>query len=1352
MGGNVQDAILRLVIDSTQAKQGAESFNQSTQKTKTAAKEAAAAVDKMSASMKDVAKSAQSASTASEAVNKMRQNINNAARAHSLFGEAVKLQSHQLTNLSYQLQDVATQAAMGTSAFQVMAQQGPQIVMAMGGLKNALALLLTPLNIAAAAVAALGAGFAILAAQRESSERAFKQIESSLSLTGRAAELTRSQMRGLIEEAARLPDMSRDLATKAIAEFARMKNLSGAQIRDLTLLVNDYATATGQDVPSAAAAMARGLKDPAGMVLQLSEQFGGLTVQQYRAIEALQKSGKQADATKLAIEALKSTVADATKNSMTPFQEAMSSLGNAWEDLTSSFKDLTWVQYFLKGIGMGVSALSDFFKWLKGNKQESLNSDLDDAIAGKKAWQNRMDRMNSYGPGYGPNKYDLAQGDYWQKRIEAAQKARVDYANELQAKQIPGSSGAPGSAATGVNQVDVAAVSGLLDKYGGLSTQRKQIEQDISALNEAFKAGAINSDQYAAAVGRANSQLAALQEPVKLAQDALAREAEILSKPIGQRELYRAKIEATTQALLAGRSASEAAALGHIAEQRALLQMRTAAKDQLTELDNQIEATKNITAARSLDYKATLQQQAANEAYAASLKNPTVQVQELTNKLMELQKVRQQDAYAQDLQDRQQEVQLAQAEYNMIGKSAKQRSHDLTLMREKLKLEKQYPLLTQQERDALLDLTDQQIKLNAEAGKLNGIFDEARSSLEDAFTDALDGSTKSFKDFASNVGNIIKRMAAQIATQLIFTPIINGVMGGGTSGSTATASSLLSMLGTASSGGSVAGQSLSLLGSVANVSGLLGPLSGVGSSSLVNGIGAQLGFGNLFTSSGVSAGWTSASLGSVLGGAGLGFGAGNLLNTILGGNQTNGMYGSGAGAAAGAMIGSVVPVVGTVIGGLLGGLLGGGVGGLFGGKPSDKTQGGTLNLSTLEKTTNGLGGKKFSQENADYRDALLDAASTFAKMIQSTGATTSGTISVAIGSRDGLRVNGKNYGYNNEAVLAAVMNSVLDGAQNLSDTFKTISKTLGFKDMNELATAFDFGIFYDSLVKPAKAAATATDDLSKAYDEYIAKAQKYGLSVSAFTEGFAKQFDSNMLDAITAIEDPYSIAIKQFETEAQARLDYATKVGADIVQVEKYNALLRKEINVQYGKDTTEALKKNAEDLKKWLDNELTGANSSLTPMQQFTAAQKSFADAISTARAAGASADIGSVTSAADSVLSLGRTALGGATEDYASLETLTRSMVTELGKSLGLPGFATGGEFFVGGNGGTDSQLVAFRATPGERVKVSNGGGGDMAGFRMLALTMQKEMGDLKQEMQTINRNLKSSQTTNLLIRKDA
>jgi len=68
--------------------------------------------------------------------------------------------------------------------------------------------------------------------------------------------------------------------------------------------------------------------------------------------------------------------------------------------------------------------------------------------------------------------------------------------------------------------------------------------------------------------------------------------------------------------------------------------------------------------------------------------------------------------------------------------------------------------------------------------------------------------------------------------------------------------------------------------------------------------------------------------------------------------------------------------------------------------------------------------------------------------------------------------------------------------------------------------------------------------------------------------------------------------------------------------------------------------------------------------------------------------------------------------------LGQLTQIGMAGLGRSIGLPGYATGGAFTVGGTGGTDSQPVAFMATPGERVIIqtpqqqaaanSGGGGG--------------------------------------------
>lgn len=77
--------------------------------------------------------------------------------------------------------------------------------------------------------------------------------------------------------------------------------------------------------------------------------------------------------------------------------------------------------------------------------------------------------------------------------------------------------------------------------------------------------------------------------------------------------------------------------------------------------------------------------------------------------------------------------------------------------------------------------------------------------------------------------------------------------------------------------------------------------------------------------------------------------------------------------------------------------------------------------------------------------------------------------------------------------------------------------------------------------------------------------------------------------------------------------------------------------------------------------------------------------------------------------------------------------------------PGFATGGNFTVGGTGGTDSQLVAFRATPGEQVSVATpsqqgtSGGDQTINLNMTVNALDSKsvlqsMGGIKQELATM------------------
>ncbi len=76
-------------------------------------------------------------------------------------------------------------------------------------------------------------------------------------------------------------------------------------------------------------------------------------------------------------------------------------------------------------------------------------------------------------------------------------------------------------------------------------------------------------------------------------------------------------------------------------------------------------------------------------------------------------------------------------------------------------------------------------------------------------------------------------------------------------------------------------------------------------------------------------------------------------------------------------------------------------------------------------------------------------------------------------------------------------------------------------------------------------------------------------------------------------------------------------------------------------------------------------------------------------------------------SVLSFFKGLFGGvggtaASDANASAGVSLNSDIMDAFNDFGIPGFATGGDFVVGGVGGVDSQLVSFRATPGERVSV--------------------------------------------------
>ncbi|ONG56966.1 hypothetical protein BKE38_05065 [Pseudoroseomonas deserti] len=233
----------------------------------------------------------------------------------------------------------------------------------------------------------------------------------------------------------------------------------------------------------------------------------------------------------------------------------------------------------------------------------------------------------------------------------------------------------------------------------------------------------------------------------------------------------------------------------------------------------------------------------------------------------------------------------------------------------------------------------------------------------DMFATTEGGWDRMWSNMRRTATGILARIAAEAIIRPIVAPIVSGGMAFGSAGSAAAAAGGLGAGG--SSGGGLGnllqlhgmGSSFSEALGLGGVSSWLGLSGGTAAASSLTSFGSLAGLmsmpilttGNLGAATtaalagmgGVAgpatpaavaaAGASSLSLGSLLGGAGLGFGAGTLLNTLVGGKSTGGMIGAGAGGLAGAGLGFLLGgPAGVLLGGLLGGSGGGLLGGLFG--------------------------------------------------------------------------------------------------------------------------------------------------------------------------------------------------------------------------------------------------------------------------------------------------------------------------------------------------------------------------------------------------------------------------------------
>ncbi|PSL23478.1 tape measure protein [Dyadobacter jiangsuensis] len=586
-----------------------------------------------------------------------------------------------------------------------------------------------------------------------------------------------------------------------------------------------------------------------------------------------------------------------------------------------------------------------------------------------------------------------------------------------------------------------------------------------------------------------------------------------------------------------------------------------------------------------------------------------------------------------------------------------------------------------------LDKLRVEAELNSPVGKaFQSLASEIDDGFKDAFKSAFTESDGGFKALLNGWKNTFKNFLADLAYQAFARPIVISLVGavggafglssgaiaaasstGGTVGTTVGSSGFLGNLGSLYSGGKA------LFGNSLGSSGISGA---------INTFGSKFGFANVGSNfmgpllPGQTAGLTLSSA--------LGYGSiGGLGASLLGLGNKNMFVNAGAstlGSLAGGLLGGP-------IGAGLGGFVGSALGGLFGGgKPSDKAQGGTLDFASGALSTNGQTGKKFSQENANYRDAIFSTMSSVIATIKQYGGAVNGSANIVVGSRDGLRYNGQNFGNNSQAFTDKIFTDLQNSITGLDETFSQILGKVGTQNASALSDAFAFGQSYKDAINPNLAAdqlATAIKTVNDNMQKLLETATNLGLPIEEYTKALEKQRDA--------------------------------AVGALKAQAAGFASL----------EDMTKTF-------KAFLDGQSLSNNSSLTPLEKLGLAQRNFDDLLKTAQG-GDLTVTSDLLGAAATLVELGR-GIYASSVSFVALESFVRSSVSEIARAAGVPGYAKGtnsaspglamvgeqGRELVRMNGG--EQVYTAGQTAGIMALSGNVSGDIVRGNQQVAALMQE------------------------------
>lgn len=265
--------------------------------------------------------------------------VSGATAAITGVGKGAALAAHQMTNLSFQINDVATQAALGMPPLRILAAQAGQFYQILqqgqGGIRGSIgylgsliAGLITPFRLV---IGAAGAFVAAAVAAGVSWANAQTRIELALTGVGARAGVTAEAINRISLEVAKSGDLSVSEARNMGIALASTGKISEEILRKAVGLGKNVALVFGTDAKGAAEILTRALADPWRGVDDLNQRLGAWDGKTTDLVKSLSTQGRVLEAQRTIIEGVQGAVEGAT--------EKTNIWTRAWDELSNKVSD-----------------------------------------------------------------------------------------------------------------------------------------------------------------------------------------------------------------------------------------------------------------------------------------------------------------------------------------------------------------------------------------------------------------------------------------------------------------------------------------------------------------------------------------------------------------------------------------------------------------------------------------------------------------------------------------------------------------------------------------------------------------------------------------------------------------------------------------------------------------------------------------------------------------------------------------------------------------------------------------------------------------------------------------------------